>query len=230
MSCVELCPLGYNESMPHFDLIEFIKAVGYLGLFGIMFAETGLLVGFFLPGDSLLFTAGILAAQGYLEIALVLTVLAGGAIIGDNTGYLIGKKFGPKIFSKDESMLFNKKHLERAQSFFDKHGSKTIIIARFVPIVRTFTPTLAGVGKMPYAKFLTLSIFGGLFWTISITMLGYYLGLKVDNIEKYIIPGIAIIILLSISPYLKKFLTDKELRQNTYHFVSSTLRKVYKKK
>lgn len=216
--------------MPHFDLIELIKAVGYLGLFGIMFAETGLLVGFFLPGDSLLFTAGILAAQGYLEIALVLIVLAGGAIIGDSTGYLIGKTFGPKIFSKEESMLFKKSHLNKAQAFFDKHGSKTIILARFVPIVRTFVPTLAGVGKMPYPKFLTLSIIGGLFWTGSITMLGYYLGLKVDNIEVYILPGIVLIILLSISPYIKQFITNAELRHNTYAFVKKVLRRVIPKK
>ncbi len=202
--------------MPHFDLVELIKAFGYLGLFGIVFAETGLLIGFFLPGDSLLFTAGILAAQGYLDISLLLAVLAGAAIIGDSVGYTIGKRLGPKVFSKEESLLFKKSHLVKAEKFFDKHGPKTIIIARFVPIIRTFVPTLAGVGKMSYAKFLSYNIFGGILWVVSVTLIGYYLGLKVDNVEKYIIPGVVIIILLSISPYIKKFITDKELRMQTY--------------
>ena len=147
--------------MIHFDLPELIRAAGYLGLFGIIFAETGLLVGFFLPGDSLLFTAGILAAEGYLNISLLLIVLAGAAIIGDSVGYTIGRKLGPKIFTKEESLLFNKKHIKRAQEYFDKHGPKTIIIARFVPIVRTFAPTIAGVGKMNYAKFLAYNVIGG---------------------------------------------------------------------
>lgn len=173
--------------MLHFDLFELVQAAGYLGLFGIVFAETGLLLGFFLPGDSLLFTAGILAAEGYLNIYLLLVVLASAAIIGDSVGYTIGRKLGPRIFSKDESLLFNKSHLEKAQKFFDKHGPKTIIIARFVPIVRTFAPTLAGVGKMNYGVFLTYNIVGGLLWVLSITVLGYYLGLKIDNIEKYVL-------------------------------------------
>ncbi len=202
--------------MPHFDLIELIKAVGYLGLFGIVFAETGLLVGFFLPGDSLLFTAGILAAEGYLDISLLLVVLAGAAIIGDSAGYSIGKKFGPKIFTRENSLLFNKNHLRKAEAFFEKHGPKTIIIARFVPIIRTFAPTLAGVGKMSYPKFLTYNIVGALFWVLSVTLLGYWLGLKVENIEKFILPGVVIIILISISPYIKEFITNAELRTQTW--------------
>ncbi len=216
--------------MPHFDLIELIKAVGYLGLFGIVFAETGLLVGFFLPGDSLLFTAGILAAQGYLNIYLLLIILIAAAIIGDSTGYAIGKKFGPKIFAKENSVLFKKSHLLKAEKFFEKHGPKTIIIARFVPIVRTFVPTLAGVGKMSYWKFITYNVVGGLIWVLSITMLGYYLGIKVDNIDRYILPGIVIIILISISPYIKEFVTNKELRHQTYSFVKTALRRIIPKK
>ena len=215
--------------MPHFDLFELIRAVGYLGLFGIVFAETGLLLGFFLPGDSLLFTAGILAAEGYLDIALLLIVLSGAAIIGDSVGYAIGKKYGPKVFSRENSLLFRKSHLDKAQKFFEKHGPKTIIIARFVPIVRTFAPTLAGVGKMSYAKFLSYNIIGGLFWVISITMVGYFLGIYIDNVEKYILPGVAIIILLSISPYLKQFLTKPELRQQTYEWFVKAFRSIRSK-
>lgn len=215
--------------MPHFDLVELIKAFGYLGLFGIVFAETGLLIGFFLPGDSLLFTAGILAAQGYLDIYLLLIILAGAAIIGDSAGYAIGKKFGPKVFSKEQSLLFNKQHVQRAQAFFDKHGPKTIIIARFVPIVRTFVPTLAGVGKMNYSKFLAYNIFGGLFWVLSVTLLGYYLGITIPNVEKYIIPGVIVIILVSVSPYIKQFATNKELRHQAYAFVKNALSRIISK-
>jgi membrane-associated protein len=216
--------------MPHFDLVELIKAFGYLGLFAIVFAETGLLVGFFLPGDSLLFTAGILAAQGYLDLTLLLIVLAGAAVLGDSAGYTIGKKFGPKVFSRENSLLFNKQHLERAQKFFDKHGPKTIIIARFVPIVRTFVPTLAGVGKMSYWKFITYNIVGGLLWVLSMTLLGFYLGKTVPNIEKYIIPGVIVIILISISPYLKNFATNKELRLETYSFLKKAFSWIIPKK
>lgn len=205
--------------MPHFDLIELIKTAGYLGLFAIVFAETGLLIGFFLPGDSLLFTAGILAAEGYLDISILLVVLAGAAIIGDSFGYAIGKRLGPKVFSKENSLLFNKSHLQKAEHFFEKHGPKTIIIARFVPIIRTFVPTIAGVGKMRYMKFLSYNVIGGLLWVVSITLLGYWLGLKVDNIEKYILPGVIIIILISISPYIKEILTKPELRQKIYNSV-----------
>ncbi|HAG27692.1 TPA: hypothetical protein DCG61_02845, partial [Patescibacteria group bacterium] len=172
--------------IPGFDLPELVRAVGYVGLFGIVFAETGLLIGFFLPGDSLLFTAGILAGQGYLNIYTTLLVLISAAIIGDSVGYAIGKKLGPKVFKKENSILFNKKHIDKAQAYFDKYGAMTIVIARFVPIVRTFAPTLAGVGKMNYGKFLFYNISGGLFWVLSVTLLGYYLGIKVANIEAFI--------------------------------------------
>ncbi len=216
--------------MPHFDLIELIKAFGYLGIFAIVFSETGLLLGFFLPGDSLLFTAGILAAQGYLDISLLLIILAAAAIIGDSVGYAIGKNLGPRIFSKEESLLFNKKHIAKAQKFFDTHGPKTIILARFVPIVRTFAPTLAGVGKMSYWKFLTYNIVGGLLWVLSVTLLGYYLGIKVDNIEKYIIPGVVIIVLISISPYIKSFLTNAEMRREAVHYLKRMGKRIFPKK
>jgi membrane-associated protein len=216
--------------MPHLDLFELIKAFGYIGLFATVFAETGLLIGFFLPGDSLLFTAGILASQGYLNIFWLLVVLGAAAVIGDSVGYFIGNRLGPKIFSREESLLFNKKHLSRAQHFFDKHGPKTIIIARFVPVVRTFVPVLAGVGKMHYTKFLSYNVIGGIVWVGLITILGYYLGLTVPNIEAYIIPGIVLIILISISPYLKHFFSDAKLRGQTYAVFKTTWHKVLGRK
>lgn len=205
--------------MFHFDLEEMIRAIGYLGLFGIIFAETGLLFGFFLPGDSLLFTAGLLASEGYLNIYLLIIILIFGAVIGDSVGYSIGKKLGPKVFTKEKSLLFNKNHVTKAKIFFDKHGPKTIILARFVPIVRTFAPTLAGAGGMHYIKFITYNIFGGLLWVLVMTLLGYFLGMTIDNIDKYVLPIIGGIILLSLMPYIKELISNPEVRSHIKSFV-----------
>ena len=145
----------------------------YPVLFGIVFAETGLLVGFFLPGDSLLVTAGILAGQGYLDLATLMVLLCIAAISGDTTGYAIGRRTGPLIFKRPKSLLFNPAHIERAQRFYDKYGGKTIVLARFIPIVRTFAPVVAGVGRMAYRRFLAFNIFGGIGWILSMTAAGY---------------------------------------------------------
>lgn len=212
--------------IPGFDLPELIRAIGYLGLFGIVFAETGLLIGFFLPGDSLLFTAGILAGQGYLNIYLTILVMTSAAIIGDSVGYTIGRRLGPRVFSKEESLLFSKKHIDRAQAYFDKYGAMTIIIARFVPIVRTFAPTLAGVGKMSYPKFLFYNVTGGIFWVLSVTLLGYYLGLTVPHVEKYIIPGVIVIVFLSISPYIHQFIKSPKMREQAMHYLRRIWRRL----
>ncbi len=206
--------------LPGFDLPELIRAIGYLGLFGIVFAETGLLIGFFLPGDSLLFTAGILAGQGFLNIWITLLVMTAAAIIGDSVGYTIGRRLGPRVFNKEESLLFNKKHIQKAQDYFEKYGAFTIVIARFVPLVRTFAPTIAGIGKMSYPKFLFYNVTGGIFWVVSITMLGYYFGLKIPHAEKYIIPGVIIIVILSVSPYIRKFIKSPEMRAQAMHYLS----------
>ncbi len=196
-----------------FDLPNLIKTAGYLGIFGMVFAETGLLFGFVFPGDSLLFTAGILASQNYLDLNTLLLVLFFAVLLGDNMGYFLGYKLGPKVFTKDDSLFFRKSHLKKSQDFFEKHGAKALVLARFVPIVRTFAPTLAGVGKMRYAKFLFFSIIGAALWAIGITLLGYYLGQVVPNIELYIIPGIIAIVLISVSPYLYKVFTTPAIRQ-----------------
>lgn len=209
-----------------FNLVEIIKTIGYLGIFGMIFAETGLLFGFVFPGDSLLFTAGILASQGFLNVWLVITALFLGVLLGDNTGYWLGRRLGPKIFVKDESLFFRKSHLEKSHAFFEKHGSKALILARFVPVVRTFAPTLAGVGKMNYPTFLSYSIIGSILWTGSLTMLGYYLGKSIPNVEIYILPGVAIIILASISPFLYKLYKSPEARAS----VRFELKKLFNKK
>lgn len=198
----------------HFDLLELIKTAGYLGVFAIVFLESGLLIGFFFPGDSLLFTAGFLASQGYLDIKILILGCYIAAVAGDSIGYYIGKKFGPKIFNKDDSIFFHKKHLARAQSFYDKHGGKTIILARFVPVIRAFAPVVAGAGKMDYKKFVTYNLVGGVLWAIGVTLAGYYLGnfIPEDDIDKYLLPIIGLIIVASILPGLHHMLMDAEIR------------------
>ena len=183
-----------------FDLIALIKTAGYLGLFGIIFAESGLFVGFFLPGDSLLFTAGLLASSNFLNIYWLIGLTFIAAILGDNTGYWFGKKTGPKIFTKEDSLFFHKDHVTRAENFFKKHGPKTIILARFVPFVRTFAPILAGVGKMEYKTFFTYNLVGGFLWTAGVSILGYWLGKIIPNIDHYLLPIIFLIIIISVLP------------------------------
>lgn len=182
------------------DLIELIKTAGYIGLFGIVFAESGLFIGFFLPGDSLLFTAGFLASQGFLNIWILMGVTFIGAVLGDSVGYWFGKKTGNKIFTKEDSLFFKKDNIQKAEEFFKKHGPATIILARFVPIVRTFAPILAGVGTMRYKTFLSFNIVGGALWTIGVSLLGYFLGNLIPNIDKYLLPIILLIIVISVLP------------------------------
>jgi membrane-associated protein len=196
----------------HFDLTELIRTVGYLGVFLIVFLESGLLIGFFFPGDSLLFTAGFLASQGFLDIKILIAGCFIAAVAGDSIGYYIGKKFGPRIFKKDNSLFFNKKHLNTAQKFYDKHGGKTIILARFVPVVRAFAPVVAGVGNMNYKRFVMFNLIGGVLWAIGVTYAGYYLGSMIPDVDKYLLPIIGLIIVVSILPALHHALMDAEIR------------------
>ncbi len=207
-----------------FDLIALIKTAGYMGIFGIIFAESGLFIGFFLPGDSLLFTAGFLASQGFLDLTLLMALTFAAAVLGDSFGYAFGRKVGWRIFKKEDSLLFHKDHLERAQKFYQKHGGKAIILARFMPVVRTFAPILAGVGKMRYPTFLFYNIIGGALWAIGLTLLGFYLGSVVPNIDKYLLPIIALIILLSILPSVIHILKNKKERHQIAQLVRSKLK------
>ncbi|MBI2465674.1 MAG: VTT domain-containing protein [Candidatus Sungbacteria bacterium] len=175
-----------------FDLVALIKAAGYAGLFGIVFAESGLFIGFFLPGDSLLFTAGFLASQSFLDLKWLMVITFAGAVLGDNFGYAFGRKIGYKIFNKEDSFLFHRDHLRRAQKFYARHGGKTLILARFMPVVRTFAPILAGVGKMNWRVFFFYNLAGGFLWSIGLTWTGYYLGNLIPNIDKYLLPIIAV--------------------------------------
>lgn len=196
----------------HFDLVELVKTAGYFGVFGIVFLESGLLIGFFFPGDSLLFTAGFLASQGFLDIKVLIVGCFLAAVIGDSIGYYIGKTLGPKIFSKDKSIFFHKGHLESAQKFYDKHGGKTIILARFVPVIRAFAPVVAGVGEMDYKRFVTFNLIGGVLWAIGVTSAGYYLGSLIPDVDKYLLPIVGLIVIASILPAIHHILVDAEIR------------------
>lgn len=207
-----------------FDLITFIKAAGYLGLFFIVFAESGLLIGFFLPGDSLLFTAGVLASQGYLHIIPLALLTFAAAVLGDNFGYAFGKKVGVKIFNREDSLFFHKDHLKTASEFYKKYGAKTIVLARFIPIVRTFAPIVAGAGEMKYSQFFLFNLMGGIIWGLGMPLLGYFLGNTVPNIDKYLIPIILFIIVASIAPPAWHFLKEKHHRDQ----VRGTVNKLYK--
>jgi membrane-associated protein len=184
------------------DLPALVQWAGYVGLTLIIFTETGLLLGFFLPGDSLLVTAGLLASQPDfgLNVWILGVILTIAAIVGDSVGYSIGKATGPRIFTREDSLLFNKKHLLRAQAFYEKHGGKTIIIARFMPIVRTFAPVVAGVGQMQYRSFIMYNVIGGVAWVWSMLLTGYLLGRYIPGVAQHIEKVILVVIFLSILP------------------------------
>ncbi len=185
--------------------------LGYGLLFAIVFAETGLLVGFFLPGDSLLFTVGVVAGAGKLDIVLINIVLMAAAIIGDGVGYVLGRRAGPHIFNRPNSRLFHHEHLERTRAFYEKHGGKTIIYARFVPIIRTFAPFVAGVAEMGYLRFLSFNVFGGTGWVFCLTMLGYGLG-SAPIVRQHFEKAILLIIFISVLPVLHEIWKNRRKR------------------
>jgi membrane-associated protein len=192
------------------DLLESFGPWATIGLFLIIFAETGLLIGFFLPGDSLLFTAGILASQGNLNIVVIALGCFLAAVIGDQVGYTIGHRAGPTLFRRPDSRIFKQKYVDRTKEFFEKHGPKTILLARFVPIVRTFAPVLAGVGEMNRRTFTTYNVVGGFVWGVGVTVAGYILGEAIgSDIDKYLLPIIALIVVLSILPPVIEMLRER---------------------
>jgi membrane-associated protein len=181
-----------------------IMTLGTLGVIAIIFLETGALFGFFFPGDSLLFTAGFLASTGHVSLPVLLVGTFVAAVVGDSVGYAFGKRVGPRLFSKEHSILFNKEYITRAQEFYEKHGRKTIILARFMPIIRTFAPIVAGVGNMEYRTFLVFNIIGGFVWTWSMLWLGYGLGELIPNPDRYIIPVVLVIVAVSSAPAIRE--------------------------
>ncbi len=199
----------------HFDLTEIIKTVGYVGIWAIVFTESGLLFGFFLPGDSLLFTAGFLASQGFLNIWILMLGCFIAAVTGDSVGYYIGHRYGKRLFNKEDSLLFHKDHLVKAEKFYEKHGGKTIILARFMPFIRTFAPVVAGIGNMKYSSFLTYNLIGGFLWAAGVTYAGYILGNLIPDVDKYLLPAIGLIVIASVSPAIYHALQSKESRAHT---------------
>ncbi|MES2007177.1 MAG: VTT domain-containing protein [Patescibacteria group bacterium] len=194
------------------DPLALISAAGYIGLFAIVFAESGLFFGFFLPGDSLLFTAGLLASQNILYLPLLLALVPIAAILGDSVGYLFGKWVGPRLFTREDSVFFSKHHVLRAEQFYEKYGPRAIILARFIPVVRTFVPIVAGVAQMRYVTFLIYNIIGGLLWGAGVILLGYFLGAAFPATEKYLTWIIGGIILFSFLPLIVEWLAYRRAR------------------
>ena len=195
-----------------YSLSDLIRWGGYLVLVAIVFTETGLLVGFFLPGDSLLITAGLVAAAGGLNIWWINVLLIVAAVTGDSVGYAIGARIGPRLFTREKSLLFNPAHVERTRRFYARHGAKTIVIARFVPIIRTFAPVVAGVGTMEYRRFLVYNIAGGVGWVTSMTWAGYLLGRAIPNIGEYVHVVVIIVIVLSVIPIVVEIVRERRRR------------------
>ena len=197
-----------------YDVESLVRVGGLAGLAAIVFIETGLLVGFFLPGDSLLVTAGLFAARGDLNVVYLILVLSLAAIVGDTVGYNIGARTGPKLFSRPDSLLFNRKHLISTREFYERHGPFTIVIARFVPIIRTFAPVVAGIGTMEYRRFLAYNVVGVIGWVLVTVLGGYFLAQMVPNIHDHLHKVIAIVIVLSLLPAIIKVARER-LRRET---------------
>ena len=206
--------LEFFKSLTHPDgLMQLLTSVfsgwqGYALLFAIVFSETGLLAGFFLPGDSLLFTVGVVAGAGGLNIWAIIGVLIVAAVVGDGVGYLLGRKAGVSVYNRPDSRFFKREHLLRTQAFYEKHGGKTIIYARFVPIVRTFAPFIAGVAQMDYPRFLSFNVFGGIGWVISMTMAGYFLG-EVEVVRRHFEKVIVGIVFVSVLPIVLEYFRSR---------------------
>lgn len=194
-----------------FDVNHLVQTGGLLLISLIIFAESGMMIGFFFPGDTLLFSAGIFAATGKLSIALTLVCIASAAILGDNIGYLIGKSLGPRLFNKD-SLIFRKKYIDQAEAFYEKYGSKTMLVAHFIPVIRTFAPVTAGAGNMNHKQFILFDAIGDILWTLLVTLLGYFVGSRIPGIEKYIDPIMILVILAVLIPSIVHAIKDDKIR------------------
>ena len=194
-------------------LLETLRDIGYIGIVLIVFAESGLFFGFFLPGDSLLFSAGLLASQGFFDLSTLIVFTSAAAIAGDNVGFLFGQSVGPRIFTRHDSLLFSKEHIRRARDFYEVHGPKALVLARFVPIVRTFVPIVAGVGSMRYGLFIRYNIVGGIGWCAILSSLGFFLGTSISDIDSYLLPIVSLIILVSFLPVIVEVVKARRKRR-----------------
>ena len=200
---------AFIQACIHLDPIALVKTGGYLGIALIVFAESGVLIGIFFPGDSLLFTAGLLSAGGFLSMPILVLTVVVSAILGDSVGYWFGKKVGTNLFTREDSRFFKQSYVTRTQIFFAAYGKRAIVLARFVPIVRTIAPILAGVGTMSYRKFLSYNVIGGVAWGAGMTLLGFSLGSLIPSSEKYVLPIAIVIIILSFFPILISYIRDR---------------------
>lgn len=196
-----------------FNVTHLIQAGGLLLIGLVILGESGMMIGFFFPGDTLLFSAGILAATGKLSIVSTLITIALAAIAGDNLGYHIGSKLGRRLFRKPDGAVFRKEHIDRAEAFYVKHGSKTMLVAHFIPVIRAFVPVTAGAAKMPYTKYVVFDAIGDIAWTLAITLLGYFVGSRIPGIEKIIDPLLIGIVIIFLAPTLWHILRDPKLRR-----------------
>ena len=211
------------------DIEHIIQAGGIVLIALIVFAESGLLIGFFLPGDTLLFGAGLAASQGKFSLLILILATITAAIIGDNTGYSIGKRMGKRIFTKDDGILFRKEYVETAEKFYEKHGGKTIILARFTPIVRTFAPVVAGASNMNRRRFIMFNVVGGVIWGAGMPLLGYFVGSRIPGLDKYMELVIIGVVLLSLLIAAGHILKDKKTREILITNVRAYVRKVLKR-
>jgi membrane-associated protein len=183
-----------------FNIEHILQTGGILLIALIIFGESGMFIGFFFPGDTLLLGAGVFAATGKMSLALILPVVSLAAIAGDNTGYHIGKKFGRSLFKKKDSPFFRQEYLKRAEAFYERYGSKTMLIAHFIPIVRTFAPVVAGIGKMEYKKFVPFDAIGDTAWAVIVTLIGYWFGRRIPNLDHYILLAVVAVMAISLGP------------------------------
>ncbi len=214
------------ESLLGVDIATFIQTIGLVGVLAVVFVESGLVIGFFLPGDSLLFTAGFLASQGYLNLEILIAGSVGAAVAGYLVSYEFGKRVGPTLFTKENSFFFNTKNLERTQRFYDRHGTMTIFLARFMPVIRTFAPILAGVGRMKYRAYVFYAIVGAFAWAAGLPLLGYGLGATIPDIDRYLLPIVIAIIVISFLPTGIHILRDPEYRAAIRRALSLSRREV----
>lgn len=197
------------------DLLSLVQLVGYPGVFGMIFAESGVLIGVFFPGASLLFASGVLAAAGVFNIWILVPGLIIAAVAGDSVGYWFGMKVGTALYSRPDTRFFRKEYIEKTKLFFDKYGTRTIVVARFIPIVRTFAPILAGVGAMRYKVFLFYNILGAILWAGGVTLLGYFLGLSIPDAEKFILPLVLVIVGMTLIPLAVHWWQNRKSAENT---------------
>jgi membrane-associated protein len=201
--------------LPHFDIATFIIEIGYVGIFSIVGAESGLFFGFFLPGDSMLFTAGILAAGHTFNLWILLLLVPLAAILGDSLGYWIGALIGPRIFTRKDSFFFNRDHVVRSKNFYTTYGPRAIVLARFIPVVRTFVPLLAGVGSMRYRTFFFYNVVGGCLWGAGVLLLGYFLGHTFPAVQQYLLPLVLLIVIISLAPLVREWWVHRKSKHTS---------------